>query len=259
MQINAMLLQKDWEVVMNSTITDPKLAYRISMALVNIYSVWNLDFEQSILPSVCMIPGLGNMAALALGYLNAVFGLVLIITVYVLVELHARNVRLVVWLWRPFGMCFSRFRRQLNTKASLIDAFATFILLSYSKFTITSIMLLVPTELFNISGHVVGHVLLYNSAVEYFGTKHLPLAVVAIIVLITFVLLPPLAMILYPFKCVQRCLTRCRLHRPALVAFMDAIQGCCKDGVVLMIFMAFASSLLFTFFCMWWCLQCTMC
>ena len=68
---------------MNSTITDPKLAYRISMALVNVFSVWNLDFEQSILPSVCVIPGLGNMAALALGYLNTVFGLVLIVTVYV--------------------------------------------------------------------------------------------------------------------------------------------------------------------------------
>ena len=112
MQINAMLLQRDWEVVMNSTITDPKLAYRIAMALVDVYSVWNLDFGQSILPSVCVIPGLGNMAALALEYLNAVFGLVLIITVYVLVELHARNVRLVVWLWCPFGMCFSCFWRQ---------------------------------------------------------------------------------------------------------------------------------------------------
>ena len=48
--------------------------------------------------------------------------------------------------------------------------------------------------------------------------------------IIIFVLLPPVAMILYPFKCVQRCLTRCRLHRPALVAFMDAFQGCYKDG-----------------------------
>ena len=77
---------------------------------------------------------------------------------------------------------------------------------------------------------MVGLVLLYDGTVDYFGTKHLPLAVVAIIVLIIFVLLPPIAMILYPFKCVQRCLTRCRLHRPALVAFMDAIQGCYKDG-----------------------------
>ena len=230
MQINAMLLQRDWEVVMNSTITDPKLAYRISMALVDVYSVWNLDFGQSILPSVCVIPGLGNMAALALEYLNAVFGLVLIITVYVLVELHARNVRLVVWLWRPFRMCFSRFQRQLKAKTSLIDAFATFLFLSYSKFALTSIMLLTPTKLFNRTGSVVDLVLLYDGTVDYFGTRHLPLAVVAIIVVIIFVLLPPVAMILYPFKCVQRCLTRCRLHHPALVAFMDAIQGCYKDG-----------------------------
>ena len=162
MQINAMLLQRDWEVVVNSTITDPKLPNRIAMALVDVYSVWNLDFGRSILPSVCVIPGLGNLGALALGYLNAVFGLVLIVTVYVLVELHARNVRLVVWLWHPFGMCFSRFRRQLNAKASIIDAFATFLLLSYSKFALTSIMLLTPTELFNRTSSVVGLVLLYD-------------------------------------------------------------------------------------------------
>ena len=48
MQINAMLLQKDWEVAVNSAITDPKLAYRISIALVNIYSVWNLGLGRSI-------------------------------------------------------------------------------------------------------------------------------------------------------------------------------------------------------------------
>ena len=84
MQISAMLLQKDWEVAINSAITDHKLAYRISMALVNIYSVWNLGLGRSIIPSVCVIPGLGTLHGLALEYLNAVFRLVLIITVYVL-------------------------------------------------------------------------------------------------------------------------------------------------------------------------------
>ena len=144
----------------------------------DVYSVWNLNFGWSILPSVCR---LGNMGILALGHLNAVFGLVLIITVYVLVELHARNVRLVVWLWRPFGMCFSRFRRQLNAKASIIDAFATFLIL---KICSHLYLLLTPTKLFNRTGSVVGLVLLYDGTVDYFGTKYLPLAVVAIIVVI---------------------------------------------------------------------------
>ena len=223
LQINVLYLRSDWESVGTnlSVVVSPLIA---------VYSVWNLDLVKSLLPNMCLGSNINSMLAIMFQYFIAIYGLVLIITVYVLVELHARNVRLIVWLWRPFGMCFSRFRRQLNTKASLIDAFATFILLSYSKFTITSVMLLTPTELFNRTGSVVGHVLLYNGAVEYFGTKHLPLAVVAIIVVVIFVLLPPLAMILYPFKCVQRCLTRCRLHRPALVAFMDAFQGCYKDG-----------------------------
>ena len=35
---------------------------------------------------------------------------------------------------------------------------------------------------------------------------------------------------MYPFQCVQKCLSRYRLNRPALVAFMDAFQGCYKDG-----------------------------
>ena len=73
-----------------------------------------------------------NFHAFVLQYFIAVNGLVLIITVYVLVELHARNVRLVVWLWHLFGMCFACFQRQLTAGTSLIDAFAMFLLLSYS-------------------------------------------------------------------------------------------------------------------------------
>ena len=224
LQINVLALQSDWESVKTN------LSPVVCSPLIAVYSVWNLDLAKSFLPNMCIGSNVNSLLAITFQYFVAVYGLVLIIIVYVLVELHAHNVRLVVWLWHPFGMCFSRFQRQLNAKTSLIDAFATFLLLSYSKFVFTSIMLLTPTKLFNRTGSVVGLVLLYDGTVDYFGTRHLPLAVVAIIVVIIFVLLPPVAMILYPFKCVQRCLTRCRLHRPAVVAFMDAFQGCYKDG-----------------------------
>ena len=36
-------------------------------------------------------------------------------------------------LWRPFNGCFVRLRRGWNTKSDLIDVFASFFLLSYSK------------------------------------------------------------------------------------------------------------------------------
>ena len=226
MQINVIQLERNWVNVLANTSS----ADDIVIPLISVYSIWSLDLGRCIAPNLCTNHHITNIHAFLFQYIIALYGLVLIITVYVLVELHAHNVRLVVWLWRPFRMCFARFQRQLNAKTSLIDALATFLLLSYSKFVLTSIMLLAPTELFNRTDNVVGLVLLYDGSVDYFGTEHMPLAVLAIIVLIIFVLLPPLAMILYPFKCVQRCLTRCRLNRPALVAFMDAIQGCYKDG-----------------------------
>ena len=226
MQLNVIILEKHWI----SLTSDSSIASSIVIPLISVYSIWSLDLGRCIAPNLCSNHHFSNyLHPFLLQYVIAIYGLVLIITVYVLVELHARNVRLIVWLWRPFGMCFSRFQRQLNAQTSLIDAFATFILLSYSKFVFTSIMLLSYANLFDRSGKIVGRVLLYDGTVDYFGTEHLPLAVVAVLVLIIFVLLP-LAMILYPFKCVQRCLTRCKLNRPALVAFMDAIQGCYKDG-----------------------------
>ena len=193
LQINVLYLRSDWESVGTnlSVVVSPLIA---------VYSVWNLDLVKSLLPNMCLGSNIDSMLAIMFQYFIAVYGLVLIITVYVLVELHARNVRLVVWLWRPFGMCFSRFQRQLNAQTSLIDAFATFLLLSYSKFVFTSIMLLSYANLFDRSGKIVGRVLLYDGTIDYFGTEHLPLAVVAIIVLIIFVLLPPLAMISSMFR-----------------------------------------------------------
>ena len=227
LQINVIYLKDDWGAAVSENHHPPD---KIAMSLIVAYSVWNLDLGRSILPSLCLGHSIGNVHAIAFQYIAALYGLVLIITVYVLVELHARNVRLIVWLWRPFGICFSRFQRQLDARASIIDAFATLLLLAYSKTALTSIILLTPTQLIDRDGKVIGYVLLYDGTIDYFGGKHFILAIVAIIVFMLFIALPPIALVLYPFKCVQKCLTRYRLNRPALVAFMDAFQGCYKDG-----------------------------
>ena len=228
MQINVMRLENDWLSVIQTN--DTTLADRIVIPLISVYSIWNLDFGRCITPYLCLGNNVGHLHAFGFQCITAVYGIVLTITVYVLVELHAHNVRLVVWLWHPIGMCFSRFQRHLDTKASLIDAFATFFLLSYSKLALISIMLLVPTTLINSKGEMVQRVLLYDGTTDYFKGHHLPLAIIAVVVLVLFIALPPVLLILYPFKCVQRCLNRCQLNRPALVAFMDAFQGCYKDG-----------------------------
>ena len=80
------------------------------------------------------------------------------------------------------------------------------------------------------NGSVVGIYLYYDASVEYFGKKHLPYAIFALFVVLTFILFPLLLLLLYPLRCFQQCLGRCRVRWHALHIFIDAFQGCYKNG-----------------------------
>lgn len=120
--------------------------------------------------------------------------------------------------------------KKVATKNSIINAFATFILLSYTKFIRVSITILTPSNVYNINGSVVEQTVNFDPKTEYFSHDHLPYAALAVIILATFGAIPPLLLLLYPFRWFQRCLTRCKLQSHALRAFVDAFQGCYKDG-----------------------------
>ena len=66
--------------------------------------------------------------------------------------------------------------------------------------------------------------------VEYFGSQHLPFAIIAIIVMIVFLILPTLLLFLYPCRCFQRILNRFHCNFHAVRVFMDVFQGPYKDG-----------------------------
>ena len=129
-------------------------------------------------------------------------------------------------------MCFARFRRKWNPKGSVINAFASFLLLSYSKLLTVSYSILDSTELYNNRGVRVGpFVLYYDASIEYFSRQHLPFALLAICVLLVFVLFPLLLLLLYPMRSFQRCLGYCTSIRwQFLHTFADAFQGCYKNG-----------------------------
>ena len=55
-------------------------------------------------------------------------------------------------------MCFARFRRRWDPKGSVINAFATFLLLSYSKLLVVSYSLLAVSVQYNNRGERVGPV-----------------------------------------------------------------------------------------------------
>ena len=197
---------------------------------ITIFSIWNLDFFRMIYPSFCLHPHASTLQILALDYITAAYPLVLIVVTYTLVTLHYRDCRLIVCLWKPFQTGFIHFRRQWSIQNSLVDAFATFLLLSYMKFVSTSCDLLTPTVLYHSNSTYDTTVLYYDGNVKYFGPKHLPYAVLAIVVVLVFILLPILLLCLYPCLCFQRILNRYHLRSQALNTFMDTFQGSFKDG-----------------------------
>ena len=134
-------------------------------------------------------------------------------------------------MWKPFHKCFVHFRRQWDIRKSLIDAFATFLLLSYFKLLSVSFDILYPTPIYNESGQLLNKsYLYYDATVEYFGKEHLPYGIAAIVVLLVFIICPLLLLCLYPCRCFQKCLNHCKLQCHILQTFMDAFQGCYKDG-----------------------------
>ena len=202
-----------------------ELVSRIGLSL---YGISNLDFFRLVYSPFCLHPRMTTLQALALDYAIAVYPLLLIVITYLLVEMHDHDVRIVVWLWKPFHSCY---KRQWNIKGSLINAFATFLLLSYVKFLFTSFAFLFPVKIFNIHGRALSQLYLYyDGTVEYFGTEHLPFAILALVALFVFNIFPLLLLVLYPCQCFQRCLNRWNIRYQALHTFMDVFQGSYKDG-----------------------------
>ena len=70
----------------------------------------------------------------------------------------------------------------------------------------------------------------YDATIPYFGARHLPYAVVALLVLVLFVLLPTFLLMLYPFSLFQRFLNLFPFRWYILHTFVDTFYGCYKDG-----------------------------
>ena len=200
----------------------------LARIVLTLYGIWNLDFFRTLLPHICVT--VNTLQALALDYAVAVYPLILLLITYLLIQLHICNFRIISFVCRPFSRCANRLRTQWDVRTSIVDAFATFLLLSYVKLLNVTADLLIPTQVSNVNGSLVGVYLYYDGTIEYFGEEHLPYGVLAVLVLLVFILFPLLLLLLYPMRCFQRCLSCCGVRWHALPIFIDAFQGCYKDG-----------------------------
>ena len=207
----------------------PYVALKVLLALCGI---WSLDFFRFVIPPFCVSSSIKAVHALTLEYIVAFYPIFLILLTSVCIKLHDNNFRPVVWLWKPFYRHFAHLRRRWDSTASIINAFTTFLLLSFSKILFVSFTLLYTFPLMynypNISRKCV---LLYDTTVECHTQEYTIFSAVAGCVLAVFIVCPTVVLILYPTKLFRRCVSCCGFRRwHALHMFVESFQGQYKDG-----------------------------
>ena len=169
--------------------------------------------------------------ALALEYIAAFYPIFLILVTYVCIKLHDNDFRPVVWLWKPFHRHFIHFRRRWDSTASIINAFTTFLLLSFSKLLFISFTLLYNFPVQVNDDNPSKYVLYYDPTVDCHSLEYTIFAAMAVCVLVIFITFPTILLILYPTRLFRKCVSCCGFCRwHALHMFVESFQGQYKNG-----------------------------
>ena len=199
------------------------------------YGVFNLDFFRMVIPSFCISSKLQPVHLTLFGYIAIFYPLFLIFLTCVCVELHGRNFKPLVWVWKPFHRCFVQLRRGWNTQSDIIDVFTTFSFLMCSKCMYMSVLILITIDIMNFdeSGNFIklNHRLFVDTLILDGSSMHILLLFLAVPFFVLFHILPLVLLIFYPYKVFRSCLAKCRLNFTVLNIFAEKIHGCYRDGL----------------------------
>ena len=150
------------------------------------------------MPPIRVSQNITGLHATAMLYIAGIHLLLLTALAYLLIELHARNYRIIVWLWRPIHKYYVKVHRNVNPRTSIIDAFATTLILSYSRIMLASFSLFAQVRLYTPTGKVVKYVVYFDSHLNYFSAQHIPCHSAGLVQHPPSCLPPPLPMQMLP-------------------------------------------------------------
>ena len=190
--------------------------------------VLSLDPLYLISPPLCVLDKLPAIYVPVLHMIAALYPFTLLLLTYILIELHARDCKPIVAVWK-LGKC-SKILSSWNP-GSLIQVFATLFFLSFIKLIVVSVELIFITHVVNIQNEVVARVSYTDPTVLTFSGRHLPIILLLTIVFSLFVLPPILLLILYPTSCFRKVSIYLKPRwLLAIKIFTDTFHGSFKDG-----------------------------
>ena len=203
-------------------------------AYMSLYSIWNMDFFRTIIPSYCIHPNWNALVILNLSYLQVLYPILLLFMFVCFMNLYARGVPVVVHLCRPLHYCLARFRQWTNMRHSVTGGMAVFVVIAYTKSVLLALYILTPSSLWYSNGSVATTVFYLDGDIT-FDLDNIKYMIPSLIVL-CLAAIPPL-ILLYPtllglvwhLSCKKLQLGRLYPSHK-LQAFLDEFHGCYKDG-----------------------------
>jgi hypothetical protein len=195
--------------------------------ILSLYDLWNLRFFYFLMPPICISSKLKPLHFALLGYFSIFYPMALIFLTWLLIKLHDRNFKPLVWLWRLMHRCFIRLRRGWNKTSDIVDVFSTFFLLSFSK-------ALYQTMIFFSYQYIWFHccdtfserkvVTNIDLNVDYGSREHLLFGIPALLLCCVFNVFPAIVLTLYPVRLFRKCLSKCWLDGLVLNTFMRSFM-----------------------------------
>ena len=199
------------------------------------YGLFNLEFIENFLQPFCLGSQLSTLDILQLEYIVAASPLIMIIIVLICFKLRRCCQACAKAAPEQVTSTTKTLLVRLRSGESLLHVFAAFVLLSYTKFGLTSSYILNANPVFNAAGTPVNHQHVYYAGhysitdSEYIFRYRTPAYIVFIAIVI-----PPLFLFGYPVIWFEKCLIRIpclwKLYPADKVQILlDTFQGCYRD------------------------------
>ena len=199
-----------------------------------IYGIFNLDFFTLDELSYCLWSTASTLDILAFKYVTITYSLILIIITVVLIKFCNPS---------KLKKVFRCSKEQFSVKTSIIHGLVAFLIICYAQSTKVSLSILTPGHIHSIGSakdHNISTVVYYEGDVSYMHRQHLKYAIPAIFFLITFTIIPPVLLMIYPLchklfallKLEETSFTHCLciiIPLEKLKPLFDSFQGSFKD------------------------------
>ena len=154
---------------------------------------------------------------------------------WICIEMYGKGFKPIVYIVGIFHKCLAKLKQDWGDKRDVMDVFSAFFLLSYSRLMYQSSLFLECDKVSCIQGihgnWGIKYIMNYDSNIMCGSSKYIAIAVASLLIILVFNILPALLLVLYPFKIVRSCLSKCQLDTLCLSAFMDRFHGCYRNGL----------------------------